>query len=279
MRPGLSPVIVFPGARGKALDLGMFAAPGDAICVRTIGYPGWQRFLDTGFSLEVLVSELASQVATFVPQGPIRILGFSIGGHFGYAAALALQARGREIVGFCAIDSFIRHPSAQRTPVRNGYRMLARGLSLLCDGRFGDLSKSARLRLYRTMITSAGDRLPSLLLSLAPSGRLPPIFRHDRLFAEELGMWLLIRRAEPWIRSLDIEPIALKAPAIQFRTQESAGDDGAWRQRCPSIEIFEVPGDHRTISEIFENSRNLKKTFAQKNMGAIREFLLDAMRS
>jgi pimeloyl-ACP methyl ester carboxylesterase len=158
MRP---PVIVFPGAGGKGLDLSMFAAPGDAICFRTIGYPGWQRFVDRGYSVEVLVGELASRIATIVPQGPIRILGFSLGGHFGYAAALALQARGRKIAGFCAIDSFIIHPPAQQTPVRNGYRMLARGLSLLCDGRFGDL-KSVRLRLYRAMITSAGrhrDRL------------------------------------------------------------------------------------------------------------------------
>jgi thioesterase domain-containing protein len=256
----------------------MFAAPSDAICFRTIGYPGWRRFLDTDFSIEVLVGELALQIATIVPQGPIRILGFSLGGHFGYAAALALQAHGREIGGFCVIDSFIIPPSTQRTLVRNAYRLLARGLSLLRDGGFGDLSQSVRLRLYRAMITSAGDRLPSLLPSLAPSGRLPPIFRHDRLFAEELGMQLFVRQAKPWIRSLDIEPIALKVPGILLRTQESAGDDGVWRQRCPGIEIFEIPGDHRTISEILENSRNLKTTFAQKNIGAIRESFLNAMR-
>ena len=92
-----------------------------------------------------------------------------------------------------------------------------------CDRRFGDLSKSVRLRLYRAMITSAGDRLPSLLLSVAPSGRLPPIFRHDRLFAEELGMRLLIRQGEPWIGLLDTEPIALKAPGILFQNAGKRG--------------------------------------------------------
>jgi thioesterase domain-containing protein len=258
MRPGSSPVIVLPGAGNMVPDLTMFAASGDAICFKTIGYPGWQRFVERGFSIEVLVSELASQIAAMLPQGPIRILGFSLGGHFGYAAALALQARGRVIAGFCAIDSFIIPPSTQRMPVRNSYR-------LLYDGRFCDF-------LRRAVIRSVGDRLPSLLRSLAPSGRLPPGF------AEEVRMQLLIRQAEPWIRSLDIEPIALKAPAILFRTQESARDDGAWRQRCPGIEIFEIPGDHRTISEILENSRNLKTTVAPKNIGAIRESFLNAMR-
>jgi thioesterase superfamily protein len=257
MRPGPSPVIVLPGAGNMAPDLTMFAAPGDAVCFKTIGYPGWQRFVERGFSLEVFVSELASQIAAMVPQGPIRILGFSLGGHFGYAAALALQARGREISGFCAIDSFIIPPTTQRTPVRNGYRLLR-------DGRFGDFVR-------RTMIISAGDRLPSLLRGLAPSGRVPPSF------AEEARMQLLIRQAEPWIRSLDIEPIALKAPAILFRTKESAGDDATWRRRCPGVEIFEIPGDHRTISEVLENSRDLKTPFAPKIIGAIRESFLNAM--
>jgi thioesterase domain-containing protein len=258
MRPEPSLVIVLPGAGNMVPDLTMFAAPGDTICFKTIDYPGWQRFVERGFSIEVLVSELASQIAAMVPRGPIRILGFSLGGHFGYAAALALQARGREISGFCAIDSFIIPPTAQRTPVRNSYRVLR-------DGRFGDF-------LRRAMIRSTGDRLPSLLRGFAPSGRL------SASFAEEVRMQLLIRQAEPWIRSLDIEPVALKAPAILFRTPESAGDDGAWHQRCPGVEIFEIPGDHRTISEVLEKSRNLKTTFAPKIIGTIRESFLNAMR-
>ena len=52
-----------------------------------------------------------------MPRGPNRIVGNSIGGHFGYAVALHLQAAGREIAGFCAIDSFMitsSEPSAGR---------------------------------------------------------------------------------------------------------------------------------------------------------------------
>jgi len=278
MRPGSSPVIVLPGAGNTGLDLSMFAAPSDAICSTTISYPGWQRFVEKGFSVEVLVSELSSQIATIVPQGPIRILGFSMGGHFGYAAALQLQARGREIAGFCAIDSFIIPPSVRRAPAQNGYRILARGLSLMRGGRFGDLSRSARLRVCRAMIRSAGDRLPSLLHSAAPLGRLAAIFGYDQLFAKEISEQLLIHHAQPWIESLDIEPIALKAPAILLRTQGIRGDDRAWRRRCPDMEIFEIPGDHRTITEVLENSRKPETTFAPNNIGAIRESFLSTMR-
>jgi hypothetical protein len=66
-------------------------------------------------------------------------------------------------------------------------------------------------------------------------------------------------------------------PSILFRTQESAADDGAWRRRCPGMEIFEIPGDHRAVSEVFETSRNPKTTFAPKNIDAIRASFLKAM--
>jgi hypothetical protein len=58
-------------------------------------------------------------------------------------------------------------------------------------------------------------------------------------------MYLLVREVVPWIASLDREPVALKARAILLRTRLTAGDDAAWRRRCPSIEIFEIPGRHR----------------------------------
>ena len=79
-----------------------------------IKYPGWRRFVADGFSAEVLISEIAAQIVAKVPEGPIRIVGSSIGGHFGYAAALRLQAISREIAGFCAIDTFMITSSEPR---------------------------------------------------------------------------------------------------------------------------------------------------------------------
>jgi thioesterase domain-containing protein len=213
-----------------------------------------------------------------VPQGPIRILGFSIGGHFGYAAALALQERGREIASFCAIDSFIIPPFVPRSRVRNAYRVLARAFGRLCKGQFGELSRSVRLRLYRTMIRSAGDRLPALLLGPTAARRLPIIFRHDQLLGEEVTTHLLIRQGQPWAKSLDVDPLMLKVPAILFRTPETAGDDEAWRRRCPGVEVFEIPGDHWTLTDTLENSRNPETIFASKTSGAIRERFLNTMR-
>src|ERR1700687_2424355 len=95
-----SPVIFLSGAGGGAPDLDVFrAGVNDVTRFEVIGYPDWRRYVADGFSAEVLVAALAAQIATTIPRGPIRIVGLSIGGHFGYAAALHLQAMGREIAG------------------------------------------------------------------------------------------------------------------------------------------------------------------------------------
>jgi thioesterase domain-containing protein len=62
-------------------------------------------------------------------------------------------------------------------------------------------------------------------------------------------MRLLLREAAPWIASLDRNPIALMAPTILLRTRLNASGDEAWRRRCPSIKIYEIPGGHHTLLE------------------------------
>jgi thioesterase domain-containing protein len=107
MEPSSS-VLFLPGAGGGAPDLEVFReGVQDATRFEVIGYPGWKRYVADGFSAEALIAELAAQIVAKVPHGPIRIIGLSIGGHFGYAIGLHLQAMGREITGLCAIDSFM----------------------------------------------------------------------------------------------------------------------------------------------------------------------------
>ena len=69
----------------------------------------------------------------------------------------------------------------------------------------------------------------------------------------------------PWIASLDREPVELKAPAVLLRTGLTASDDPAWRRRCPSIKICEIPGEHHTL-------------FEAENIGSLREAFLTATR-
>ena len=264
MRDSSSPVVVLSGAGGGAPDLSVLReSAADTTRFEVVSYPGWKRYVENGFSAEVLVADLAEQIANKVPQGPIRIVGLSIGGHFGYAAALRLQASGREIGGFCAIDTFMIASAEPSAGWKS--RALSQGLELLRGGRLGELVRFARSKFWRALIRFAGNRLPSLVRRI-PSGVSPAAFKLDPIFEEEISMRLLIREAAPWIASLDREPVALKATAVLLRTNFTADDDTAWRRRCPNIEIIEVPGKHHNL-------------FERENIGSLRDAFFAAIRA
>ncbi len=137
----LSPTIIYlSGAGGGAPDLNVFREGiDDTTRIEVIGYPGWKRYVADGFSAEALIADLAEEIAIRVPLGPIRIIGHSIGGHFGYAAALRLQSMGREIAGLCAIDSFMIASSKPTSGWRS--RAFVQGLQLLRERRFGEFTR------------------------------------------------------------------------------------------------------------------------------------------
>jgi thioesterase domain-containing protein len=260
----LSPIIVFPGAGGRIDNPATFTSDGNLGHVQAIRYPGWHRYISNGFTAKGLEADLAAQVIEIVPRGPICIVGYSIGGHFGYAAALHLQALGREIGGFCAIDTFMTRP-ADLSPGWHG-RSVARSLELLSQGRIREFTRFPRLLFWRTLFKIPRGQLPSLLLRLAPSGRLPVACALDPIFEYELNMRLLIKATEPWIASLDNPAIPLLGPASLIRTKLTAGDDAAWKRRCPNIKVFETPGHHLSL-------------FESENMDAFRTTFIAATRS
>jgi thioesterase domain-containing protein len=257
------PVVFLSGAGGGAPDFSIFRKGAeDATRLEVISYPGWKRYIADDFSAEVLIADLVKEIEARVPHGPIRIVGLSIGGHFGYAAALRLQKLGRDIAGFCAIDSFMIASSKPSAGWRG--RALAEGLEMLRGRRFGELVHFLRSKFWRLMARLAGNRLPGLVRQLS-SLRSSPLSL-DPIFEEELSMRLLIRAAAPWIGFLDREPVPLEAPATLLRTALVSADDVAWRRRCPGIQIFEIPGRHHNL-------------FEPENMTALHEAFIAATRN
>lgn len=260
-----TPVIFLSGAGGGAPDLSVFREGAeDRIRFEVVSYPGWRSYVADGFSAEVFISGLVEEMRARVPYGPIRIVGLSIGGHFGYAAALRLQAMGREIEGFCAIDSSMT-VSSQPSAGWKG-RAAAQGLELLTKKRFGEFMRFLRSKFWRALIRIAGHHLPDLIRGLPSSRGFPVRAVFDPIFEEELSMRLLIGVTAPWIGSLDREPEVLTAPAMLLRTALASGDDAAWRRRCPNIEIFEIPGRHHNLFEP-ENIAVLHETFIAATRG------------
>src|SRR5579883_1038142 len=243
MAHSFSPIIFLPGAGGEIPNFSDLAA-GDSDTRRfeALTYPGWKQYASKGFTIEALIAELEVQIVARVPKGPIQIVGYSVGGHFGYAMAVRLQAAGREIAGFCAIDSFMIDSLGPSAGWKS--RALSESLAILRKGHFREFTRFIRSKIWRGMIRLAGSRLPSLIQGVPFSGL---IITYDPILEKELNLRLLTRAVVPWTASLDREPVKLDAPASLLRTRSTAGDDGAWRRRCPSIKIFEIPGQHQTL--------------------------------
>jgi hypothetical protein len=148
-------IAILSGAGGGIPDLHAFAAtPSEVARFAPLVYPGWRRYAEEGFSAQDLIGDLADEIAGW--GGRVAILGVSLGGHLGYAVALRLQSLGVEVVGFCAVDSFmissadVRPGSAGRNLAR--LRALARGGSLL------HLWTEVRSLFWRPRLVSSGPR-------------------------------------------------------------------------------------------------------------------------
>jgi thioesterase domain-containing protein len=254
-------VVVFPGGGGRWPE-GSYDPFGElfkgreeeSIRFEPIQYPDWLQFVARGSSAEVFLWQLVEQIVAKVPHGRVWIVGYSIGGHFGYASALRLQAVGREIAGFCAIDAYMMTSSE----LRPGWtkRHLEEALQLLHNWRFRELPTFVRRRFWRAQLRL----LPALLRILARSERLRALAALDPVLDDELKLRVFYREIAPWVGSLDRDPVAINAPAALLRTKETAGDDPAWRRRCPNIEIIEIDGDHTTLFDP-ENAGSFRKAF------------------
>ena len=255
-------IVFLPGAGGGAPNFDVFRdGAGDLTQVDVIDYPGWRRYIVEGYSADALIDDLAAEITRQIPAGPIRIIGVSIGGHFGYAVALRLQAHGRDIAGLCAIDSRVIQSSGPSTGWQQ--RALEQALELLRKRRLSHLAHFMRSKFWRALVRAPGDQLPSIARRC--SAWLPMISALDPLFDRELSMRLLIKAAVAWMASLDRNPVALEAPAVLLRTGLAAGDDDAWRRRCPHIRIFEISGKHNNL-------------FEAENVGALHEIFINATR-
>jgi thioesterase domain-containing protein len=243
-----TPVIVLSGAGGGSPDLTAFRLGfSETTRFEILDYPGWRRYVEIEFSLQSLADDLASQIENLIPEGPIRIIGISIGAHIGYAAALRLQAADREISGFCAVDAFMVHSAAPSS----GWLIRALELCsrLIREKRLVDLAKFVRSRLWRTLLRLSQERLVSILRKAKRSDWPPHILAIDPLFEHELNMRLLIRSIAPGIAALDFEPFVLKTPVVLVRTELNADSDEGWQRRCARLKVLQIPGNHETMFE------------------------------
>ena len=250
-------IAVLSGAGGGVPDLRAFCATSSAMDdFAPLTYPGWQRYAEEGFCARALLEDLANDIARLGRR--VAILGVSLGGHLGYGVALRLQQLDVEVVGLCAVNSFI----ISSTDMRPGstLRHFSRLRTLAQSGSIERIGIQVRSLFWRALLRLAGDNVMPLLRRWNKAF----LFRaacHDPVFESELNMRLLMRATAPWLRGLDNDPSPLKASAALLRTASAAAADAAWRIRCPEIQIIEIPGDHDSLLDL-QNHGRMRTAFA-----------------
>lgn len=260
----MTSTVFLAGSGGGFPDVSQLrTGPEDRSRFETIDYPGWKRYVQPHFKPELLISDLSAEIESRVPSGPIRIVGISMGGHFGYLVALDLQARGRQIEGLCAIDSFIVTTAAP-TPGW-GNRALAEFLGTVRRRKLGNLYILCRSKFWRAMLRATGDMLPALLRRASELGWAVRFVEADPILKRELDIRTMARQCAPWLARIDEAPSPLSIKTALLRTRNHADSDSMWRARCPNLEVHEIEGSHETLFEA-ENVGGLRKAFVKASL-------------
>ena len=258
MKSSCCTILFFPGAGGEVPDLFGFESEENKQ-FEAVAYPEWRLCGEREFTTERLLADLDAQIAAKAPRGSIQVVGYSIGAHLAYCAALRLLAGNRQVTGFCVLDSFMIRsispsPGWQR-------RALTLGIATIRAGRLRDFVQLIRSKFYRAMLRLSPKRFPDLLCKTSPTGLLGRAVNLDKVLCKELTVHLLVQKLAPLLRKIDFDPAILAVPTILLRTRENMKDDQAWRLRCPNLQVIEISGQHESLFDS-ENIISLQAAFA-----------------
>jgi thioesterase domain-containing protein len=218
-----------------------------ALRVELVELGDWPALITPGFDLAALAGSLAQQIMDRAPCGPLRLAGWSYGGHLAVAVASALCQAGCN-VAFLGILDTTTSPltfadlAPQRRPTRmENLRQVPAWI------RAGEATN----RLADFIVTRMVAR-PRLL-------RLAARLRHAWLpfgfgFHLNRRMGLRLRRdlLEAWRLRRDPPPPLSVTSLVLFRAAETepfAPDEVGWCAAYPDIRIVPVTGGHTTMLE------------------------------
>lgn len=214
--------------------------------VRAVDYGDWRHWTAPGFGPEDLVARVVENIAVAQPDGELRLLGYSVGGHLGFAITQRLRRLGRTVGLLGILDTNLaEHPdSGFRTERHDRAMERARILSGL---RAGEAAAPVAEFAARRLL---GPRWSPVLRTLARHrhARLPGelgFHLHDRLRARRLLE--LIGPLRPGVRDTGV---LAGVPVCVFRANEQerhAAPDLGWRHFCPDARVVAVDGGHHTM--------------------------------
>jgi thioesterase domain-containing protein len=252
-------VLLFPGLGGDERELAALrTGSSHALRCLTVEYPDWTDIYTKPIDLDGLIAHCVARVNALVPQGSLRLAGYSFGGTMAYAVAGALVASGRDIARLALLDSPAR-PHVSTTPPS----LTARGRRFAKAVREGEIHREIA-GTFAGLVMRTGNAKALLALGSLRRFNLPLKLQ------EHLNKPITCRLREKLlldlIERMKADHPALDVPAVLFRSTrqhivDSAADLG-WSKHLCSLEVFDLPGDHHTFIKP-ENIAALCKVFVE----------------
>ena len=203
-----------------------------------VTYFDWAGHIETDCDFAVLAAHVLAQIEARAPDGPVRMAGYSLGGHLVFATALALEAKGRKVESLAILDAPLDFGS-----LKGGFgkKLQSRIAQILRFNLRGGLA---------SVISKCLIREPSwpVLRRLIPYRNTPLPFHFEKELDHKLTMQLVRRIYHNWWQRTLAEAAPLKARWNLFRSQEHEAYESeglGWEAYCSNLKVIHVAGTHR----------------------------------
>jgi thioesterase domain-containing protein len=257
--PAYPTIFLLPGMGGDEPRLVRFRMEWEGLArIVLLEYPDWTQLLDRNESMEILVRHFLRRIEEELPDGPVWLLGYSLGGNCAHAVALHLAGIGREVAFVGLLDaeampglSDILSAQLQDgvTPLQEVLRFLQDIVRVVRAIPQQALTRVVALTIVRRL-TSPWARSALSVAARYRRTRLPVRFNyHLHAYLNEARRVDAVRL---WHRNLTQAPVPLFIPAFLFRSEERLPGEAAdlgWERHFPQLEILNFAGTHETIFE------------------------------
>jgi amino acid adenylation domain-containing protein len=252
-------IFLLPGRGGDEPRLVRFRMEWEGLArIVPLEYPDWTQLLDRDGGMESLVHHFLRRIEAELPDGPVWLLGYSMGGNCAHAIALHLMGIGRQVAFLGLLDSAATPSSSEAlsAQLHEGATPIQEALHVAMD----------IVRIVRAIPQKALTQVVALTIVrrltspwARPALSLAAQYRHARLplrFGYHLHFYLnearRVAAVKQWHRTVSEAPVPLSIPVFLFRSESHLpGEpvDLGWERHFPLVEVLNLPGTHETMFE------------------------------
>jgi amino acid adenylation domain-containing protein len=252
-------IFLLPGRGGDEPRLVRFRMEWEGVArIVPLEYPDWTQLLDRDGGMEILVRHFLRRIEEELPDGPVWLLGYSMGGNCAHAIALHLVEIGRQVAFLGLLDAAATPSSSEvlSAQLQHGATPIQEALHVAKD-----IARMVRAIPQKALTQVVALTLVRRLTSpwARPALSIVARYRHARLplrFSYHLHFYFnearRVAAVSSWHRAVSEAPVPLSIPAFLFRSESHLSGEPAdlgWERHFARVEVLNLPGTHETMFE------------------------------